>query len=77
MLATRRLVGFIAGTPHPLRIRRCTVASLDINFLCVHKKLRDRRLAPVLIREITRRFSQEGVIRVAHLYTAASLIHSR
>lgn len=27
----------------------------EINFLCVHKKLRDHRLAPVLIKEITRR----------------------
>jgi glycylpeptide N-tetradecanoyltransferase len=27
----------------------------EINFLCVHKKLRANRLAPVLIKEITRR----------------------
>lgn len=28
---------------------------VEINFLCVHKKLRSKRLAPVLIKEITRR----------------------
>ena len=27
----------------------------EVNFLCVHKKLRTHRLAPVLIKEITRR----------------------
>jgi glycylpeptide N-tetradecanoyltransferase len=32
-----------------------TVKMTEINFLCVHKKLRANRLAPVLIKEITRR----------------------
>ena len=27
----------------------------EINFLCVHRSLRSKRLAPVLIKEITRR----------------------
>eukprot|EP00966_Prymnesium_polylepis_P050591 1171243-Prymnesium_polylepis.1 len=27
---------------------------VEVNFLCVHKKLRAKRLAPVLIKEITR-----------------------
>jgi hypothetical protein len=27
----------------------------EINFLCIHKKLRAKRLAPVLIKEVTRR----------------------
>ena len=27
----------------------------EINFLCVNKKLRSKRLTPVLIKEITRR----------------------
>jgi len=31
------------------------VKMTEINFLCVHKKLRTNRLAPVLIKEITRR----------------------
>ncbi len=28
---------------------------VEINFLCAHKKIRSKRLAPVLISEITRR----------------------
>ena len=27
----------------------------EVNFLCVHKKLREKRLTPMLIREVTRR----------------------
>ena len=37
---------------------------MEINFLCVHKKLRAKRLAPVLIREITRRVNITGIFQV-------------
>ena len=37
------------------------VPMVEINFLCVHKKLRAKRLAPVLIKEITRRVNLTGV----------------
>ena len=30
----------------------------EINFLCVHKTLRAKRLAPVLIKEVTRRVNR-------------------
>jgi glycylpeptide N-tetradecanoyltransferase len=35
--------------------------SSEVNFLCVHKKLRGKRLAPVLIKEITRVINLEGI----------------
>lgn len=38
---------------------------VEINFLCVHKKLRTKRLAPVLIMEITRRVHLEGIFQAA------------
>uniref|UniRef100_A0A8C6XRH5 Glycylpeptide N-tetradecanoyltransferase n=1 Tax=Naja naja TaxID=35670 RepID=A0A8C6XRH5_NAJNA len=41
---------------------------VEINFLCVHKKLRSKRVAPVLIREITRRVNLEGIFQA--VYTA-------
>lgn len=44
----------------------------EINFLCVHKKLRSKRLAPVLIKEITRRSHIEGVFQA--VYTAGVVI---
>lgn len=38
-----------------------SVDMAEINFLCVHKKLRDNRLAPMLIKEVTRRINLENV----------------
>ena len=37
---------------------------VEINFLCIHSKLRQHRLAPVLIREITRRVNQNDIWQV-------------
>jgi len=37
---------------------------VEINFLCVHKKLRSKRLAPVLIKEITRRVNLHNIWQV-------------
>lgn len=44
----------------------------EVNFLCVHKKLRSKRLAPVLIKEITRRCYVEGIFQA--VYTVGSLL---
>lgn len=44
----------------------------EINFLCVHKKLRSRRVAPVLIKEVTRRVNLRGVFQAT--YTAGALL---
>ena len=44
----------------------------EINFLCVHKKLRSKRVAPVLIREITRRVHLEGIFQA--VYTAGVVL---
>lgn len=38
--------------------------TVEINFLCVHRRLRQKRLAPVLIREITRRVNLCGIWQV-------------
>ena len=40
----------------------------QVNFLCVHRKLRKKRMSPVLIRELTRRVQQQGVSQA--VYTA-------
>jgi glycylpeptide N-tetradecanoyltransferase len=52
---SRKLVAFISAIPVTLRVRKNSMVCSDVNFLCVHKKLRNKRLAPVLIKEITRR----------------------
>eukprot|EP00953_Heterococcus_sp_UTEX-ZZ885_P012623 7232-Heterococcus_DN1.PRE.1 len=46
---------------HLMRVLDKTVKTVEINFLCVHKKLRSKRLAPVLIKEVTRRVNRSGV----------------
>jgi glycylpeptide N-tetradecanoyltransferase len=68
----RKLCAFISGVPVTLRVRNNTFASVEINFLCVHKKLRSKRLAPVLIKEITRRCHAEGIWEA--VYTAGVVL---
>ena len=45
-----KLVGFISGIPARVKVNDDVVSMVEINFLCVHKKLRSKRLAPVLIK---------------------------
>ncbi|XP_072109843.1 glycylpeptide N-tetradecanoyltransferase 2 isoform X2 [Mobula birostris] len=51
---------------------QCEKKMVEINFLCVHKKLRSKRVAPVLIREITRRVNLEGIFQA--VYTAGVVL---
>ena len=37
------------------------VEMAEINFLCVHKKLRAKRLTPMLIKEVTRRINRKNI----------------
>jgi len=67
-----KLVGFITGIPACIQIYDHEVQMVEINFLCVHKKLRSKRLAPVLIKEITRRVNRENVWQA--VYTAGVVL---
>ncbi|EEB19465.1 glycylpeptide N-tetRadecanoyltransferase, putative [Pediculus humanus corporis] len=67
-----RLVGFISAIPAQLRVYNRTQQMVEINFLCVHKKLRSKRVAPVLIREITRRVNLHGIFQA--VYTAGVVL---
>lgn len=59
---SKRLVGFITGIPVHLNLDNSSkVKMTEINFLCVNKKLRSNRLAPVLIKEITRRVNKRDM----------------
>jgi len=51
----KKLFGFISGIPVRMGCNGTQILMAEINFLCVHKQLRQHRLAPVLIREVTRR----------------------
>lgn len=69
---TGKLVGFITGIPATIQVYERTIQMAEINFLCVHKKLRSKRLAPVLIKEITRRVNKENIWQA--VYTAGVVL---
>ena len=48
------------------------IKTVEINFLCVLKKLRQKRMTPVLIKEITRRVNLTGIFQA--VYTAGVVI---
>ncbi|XP_040885089.1 glycylpeptide N-tetradecanoyltransferase 1-like [Toxotes jaculatrix] len=57
----KKLVGFIAGVPADVRVYETQKPMVQVKFLCVHKKLRLKRMTPVLIRELTRRVNLQGL----------------
>lgn len=72
-----RLVAFISAIPMTLVLKGKPISSpnkgcAEVNFLCVHKKLRSKRLTPLLIREITRRMMIDGYHQA--LFTAGIII---
>ncbi|XP_010526385.1 PREDICTED: glycylpeptide N-tetradecanoyltransferase 1-like [Tarenaya hassleriana] len=69
---SKKLVAFITGVPARIRVRDEVVKMAEINFLCVHKKLRSKRLAPVMIKEVTRRVHLENIWQAA--YTAGVVL---
>ncbi|KAJ1979846.1 glycylpeptide N-tetradecanoyltransferase [Dimargaris xerosporica] len=70
--STGRLLAFISAIPMTLRIHHHVRPMVEINFMCVHKRLRSKRLAPVLIKEITRRVNLEGIFQA--VYTAGAYL---
>lgn len=69
---SRKLVAFISAVPMAIRVRNKVLKSSEVNFLCVHKKLRSKRLTPVLIKEVTRRCYVHGVYQA--IYTAGIVL---
>ena len=69
---SKKLVAFIAAIPLTMRVRKSTLKSSEVNFICVHKKLRNKRLAPVLIKEITRRINHQEIWQA--VYTAGVVL---
>jgi glycylpeptide N-tetradecanoyltransferase len=69
---SRKLVASICGVPTELRVRGERIKVTEINFLCIHKKLRSKRLTPVLIKEITRRCYVNGIYQA--IYTGGVIL---
>ncbi|XP_029933953.1 glycylpeptide N-tetradecanoyltransferase 1-like isoform X2 [Myripristis murdjan] len=68
----KKLVGFIAAVPADIHIYETEKRMAQVKFLCVHKKLRLKRMTPVLIRELTRRVNQQGLYQA--VYTAGVVL---
>ena len=64
-----RTLSLISTNPVPID---STIKTAEINFLVTHKKLRSKRLAPVLIKEVTRRVNLQGVWQA--VYTAGVVL---
>lgn len=71
-IKTGKLLAFITGIPAHVRVHTEEMPMAEINFLCVHKKLRHKRLAPVLIKEITRRVNLRNIWQAT--YTAGVVL---
>jgi glycylpeptide N-tetradecanoyltransferase len=61
---TGALAGFISAVPVQIRLNTDIQPWAAVNFLCVHRKLRTKNMASVLIAEIARR------VRQSHIYRA-------
>ncbi len=73
MKKSKKLIGFITAIPlHTVTEFDHKMKMAEVNFLCVHKKMRAHRLAPVLIKEITRRVNLKNIWQA--IYTAGVLI---
>ncbi|XP_056158062.1 glycylpeptide N-tetradecanoyltransferase 1-like [Lampris incognitus] len=69
---SKKLVGFIAAVPANVRIYDKEKQMAQVSLLCVHKKLRFKRMSPVLIRELTRRVNRQGLYQA--VYTVSSFL---
>ena len=69
---SKRLVAFISAIPAKIQVRSRLLDASEVNFLCVHRKLRSKRLAPALIEEITRRCYCVGVYQA--IFTSGTVL---
>ncbi|ELA48382.1 hypothetical protein VCUG_00218 [Vavraia culicis subsp. floridensis] len=56
-----KIVGFIFAKEHDVVINGNKLVIVSVNYLCIHKTLRGKNLAPVMIKEIQRRVNLKGI----------------
>lgn len=64
----KKLLAFISGIPVKINVRGTVLKMAEINYLCVHSKLWNKRIAPALISEVTRRVNLKETWQA--IYTA-------
>ena len=69
----KKMIGFISGFPIKVYIHGTDITLAEINFfLYVKKEFKSRRLAPVLIQEVSRRIHMRNIWWV--VYTSGTLL---
>ena len=71
----KKLIAFIAAVPQHVCVHGERIAVGEVNFLCVHSKLRNKRLTPVMIKEIVRLGAHLGLKQA--FYTVGSKLPGR
>lgn len=66
------IVGIICGKVVKMQLNKNAMDVVNINLLCIHPKLRQKRLVPRLIKEITRQFNLKGYFH--GIYTATTYL---
>lgn len=61
--SNKKLGAFIAGFPITLRVDERVTKAVEVNFFCIHSKIRGKGLAPLMIKELTRRVNLKGVFQ--------------
>eukprot|EP01091_Cochliopodium_minus_P020187 TRINITY_DN8733_c0_g1_i1.p1 TRINITY_DN8733_c0_g1~~TRINITY_DN8733_c0_g1_i1.p1 ORF type:complete len:453 (-),score=129.79 TRINITY_DN8733_c0_g1_i1:75-1433(-) len=69
---TNKFMAFISAIPAKISMYSSPTPMVEINYLCVHKKLRSKGLAPILIQEITRRVNLTNVWQA--VYTSGTVL---
>ena len=68
------MIGFICGRTINIMLNNKQVQSAEINFLCLDKRIRNNKLCPLLINEITKRFNEIGIYEA--IYTSEHLYNN-
>ncbi|KAF1743159.1 hypothetical protein MXB_2626 [Myxobolus squamalis] len=63
---TGKLIASIVATPDELNIGGKKIKVVFVDFLCIAKEFRSKRLSPVLIKEITRLTNLRGIFHALH-----------
>lgn len=68
IITSKQIIATIFGIPVKVRVFGKIINQVEIDLLCISKKFRNKRLAPVMIKEVTRRTNLRGIFQA--IYTA-------
>ncbi|ABW98206.1 nmt1 (nucleomorph) [Hemiselmis andersenii] len=61
-----KLIGLITSLPKLIVLKNYIISCSEINYLCLQKKIRSRKLVSVLIKEITRKLNSIGIVQAVY-----------